>query len=78
MATLRWPVDLPGESCVAGFGHPKAPPPPPPPAPIPDLQDPALLAERRKALEDASRRSGRLSTIFTGDQGYSGDKLGVR
>jgi hypothetical protein len=56
---------------------PKAPPPPPPPLPMPDLQDPAILAAKRRNLEASAARSGRSSTILTGDD-YGGDKLGTR
>lgn len=59
-------------------GGKSAPPPPPPPLPIPDLEDPALLARRRRELEGASTRSGRLSTMLTDDTAYSGSKLGLR
>lgn len=51
---------------------------PPDPLPIPDLNDPAILAQRRRRLDDAMSRSGRLSTVLTDSGGYSSDKLGVR
>ena len=72
-AMLRAPVWEP-----IAFGHAPQPPPPPPPQPMPDLQDPALLADRRRVLEQAMARSGRLSTIFTDDNSYRSDKLGLR
>lgn len=53
------------------------PPPPPDPVPIPDLEDPAILATRRRKLDDVMSRSGRASTQLT-DNPYSGDKLGLR
>ena len=78
MPAFRWPPDLPGEATVAALSHPK-PPAPPPPQPIPDLQDPAILATKRRDLESAMARSGRLSTLLTGDENssYSGSKLGL-
>lgn len=62
---------------VAAFGGSSAPPPPPAPTPIPDREDPAFLVEARRKRE-AQQRSGRLSTMLTGDDLYSGDKLGLR
>lgn len=53
-----------------------APPAPPPPQPMPDLMDPALLAAKRRTLEGAAARSGRMSTILSGGDSYSGDTLG--
>lgn len=61
------------------FGGGSAPPvpTPPPPQPMPDLGDPAILAAQKKAMLDAQTRSGRMSTILTGDS-YNSDKLGTR
>jgi hypothetical protein len=89
MPTFRWPPDLPGEGSWAspaamgifrsgGSRESAAPPPPAPPQPIPDIEDPALLARKRKEAEAAMSRSGRLSTMLTDDEGYSGRKLGLR
>lgn len=78
LRALYGPRDGGAWAPVAAFGGPKAPPPPPPPQPMPDLQDPAILAQARKAREAAMARSGRLSTMLTGDTDYSSDKLGLR
>ena len=51
---------------------------PAPVLPIPDPQDPELLARRRREAEAALSRSGRLSTMLTDDNAYSGSKLGLR
>lgn len=60
------------------FGGGKASVPPPPPVvPIPDINDPAVLARKRRVLEDAATRSGRVSTLLS-DNEYSGGKLGIR
>lgn len=59
-------------------GGPKAPPPPPPPMPMPDLLDPAFRDAQRREREKALSRSGRMSTILSGGDEYSGDTLGVR
>lgn len=59
------------------FGGRPKPPAPPPPQPIPDLEDPAIMAKKRRTLESAMVRSGRQSTVLTGDE-YGGDKLGLR
>lgn len=53
------------------------PPPPPDPLPIPDLNDPAILAARRRRLDDAMSRSGRASTQLGDDNSYSANKLGM-
>lgn len=65
------------------FEDPPPPPKPAPPAPMPDDQSPAVKeAERRRGALWASR-SGRASTILSGDPETSGsnapytrDKLG--
>jgi hypothetical protein len=62
---------------IAAFGSPK-PPAPPPPQAMPDIQDPALLTNRRKLLEAAMARGGRLSTMLTDDNSYNRDTLGLR
>jgi hypothetical protein len=62
---------------LMAFGGSSAPPPPPAPAPIPDREDPAFLAAARRPRESQTQ-SGRLSTLLTGDDLYSGDKLGLR
>lgn len=64
-------------TALLGGGGPKAPPPPPPPAPMPDLMDPAVLQAKRRELQGAKARSGRESTILTGDD-YGGQTLGTR
>lgn len=53
----------------------KKPPEPKPTAPMPDPNGPEALAARRRAQEMASRRSGRASTVLSGD--YSSNKLGT-
>lgn len=58
---------------LGGGGAPKLPPPPPV-LPMPDINDPAILMEQRRA--GAASRSGRASTILSG-QDYSGSTLGV-
>lgn len=64
-----------------GGGAP-SPPPPPPVAPMPDLNDPAVLAAQQQAAQAAMSRSGRLSTILSQGSGsggtYSGTKLGAQ
>ena len=60
------------------FSGPPKPPAPPPPQPMPDLMDPAIQAAKRKTLERAMSSSGRASTILSGGDEYSGDKLGGR
>lgn len=53
-------------------------PPPPAPIPMPDLQDPAILAAQKKTLQDAAARSGRASTLLSGGtDDYSSTKLGT-
>lgn len=57
------------------FSTPKAPPITPP-APMPDTQDAATQAARKKATMAAQTRTGRASTILT-DYGTPGsDKFG--
>lgn len=51
------------------------PPTPPPPQPMPDLNDPAILAAKKRELQAASTRSGRASTQLSDD--YGGVKLGT-
>lgn len=65
--------------CAIGglFGGRPKPPPPPPPQPMPDLLDPAILAAKRRPLEDVRGRGGRASTLLTGDD-YQREKLGSR
>lgn len=59
------------------FGSDPAPlPPPTPVAAMPDPNDPALLAAKRRTMLEAQTRSGRASTVLSGD--YSSDKLGVK
>jgi hypothetical protein len=53
-------------------------PAPAPVLPIPDLEDPELLALKRQRREAAMARGGRLSTMLTDDNAYSGSKLGFR
>lgn len=60
------------------FSGPPKPPPIPPPQPMPDLLDPAIATARRRTLQAAIARSGRLSTILSGGDEYSGDTLGKR
>lgn len=46
----------------------------PPKTPIPDEQDPAVIAAKRRQYEIAQGRSGRASTFLSDD--YSKTKLG--
>lgn len=56
------------------FGAKTATPPPiPAPAPLPD--DNAIAAAKRAAIQQQMMRSGRMSTILTGDN--TGTKLGA-
>lgn len=65
-----------GIAKIFGGGTPDLPKPPPI-TQMPDLYDPAILAQKRKAM-DASASTGRQSTILSGNQGdYSGSKLGT-
>lgn len=52
------------------------PPKPPPVTRMPDENDPAVLAARRKQYEMASERAGRASTFLA--DAYQNDKLGGR
>ncbi len=63
------------------FSKPKIPPPPPPPKvpdpkPMPDPDDKALQAARRRQIASTQGRSGRSSTILSGDDSFGGQKLG--
>lgn len=60
------------------MGRREKPPPPPAPLPMPDLESPDLVAARRRTLEGALARSGRLSTMLTDENRYGRDKLGLR
>lgn len=59
-------------------GPPKVKVPDPPPVlPMPDLEDPGILAAAKRKLQVASA-SGRQSTILSGDSAdYSNTKLGT-
>ena len=52
----------------------KKPPKPKPVATMPDENSPEAEAARRRAMEAARNRSGRASTVLSGD--YSNNKLG--
>lgn len=54
------------------FGKPPAPKPV---ATMPDPDGPEALAAKRRAMEAARARSGRASTVLSGD--YSSNKLGT-
>lgn len=56
------------------FGGPKIPKPSPV-VPMPDPDGPEALAARRRALLAAQARSGRASTMLSGD--YQNTKLGT-
>jgi len=68
---------------AALFGGAPAVPAPPPVVPMPDLQDPAVLAAQQSVLTGAAARSGRASTLLsntgTGPQAgtYAGSTLGT-
>lgn len=72
-------VGRPAELLPCALPSAQAPPQPPAPTPMPDLQDPAVLAARQQAMTAAAARSGRLSTIFAGQNGgdYTGSKTGT-
>jgi hypothetical protein len=62
---MRFNFRLPGLG-----GSPPSPPPPPPPPPViptPDMNDPALIASRKRTAATAQARSGRISTALTGE-----------
>lgn len=59
-----------------GGGSPKVPVQPPP-LPMPDLANPAFLAEQRRRAQGQAVRSGRASTILSGDD-YGSETLGTR
>jgi hypothetical protein len=62
---------------TALFSGPPTPPVAPAPTPMPDLQDPAVLAAQQQVISQAAARSGRASTVLSGAGGtYSNDKLG--
>lgn len=60
-----------------GSKPPPPPPPPPPPLPMPDPNDPAILAAKRREEMLARARSGRASTLLSGTGDGGSDKLGV-
>jgi hypothetical protein len=66
---------------ISAFGGRSAPAPAPvepvKPVPLPDPEDPAVLAERRRSLQRAAGRSGRASTVLRAQEDYSTDKTGV-
>lgn len=73
-------ADIPAAKlCALPFGQSSAKPPsPPPPVPMPDLLDPAILAEKNRVRNAAAARSGRASTLLSGGgDDYSGQKLGT-
>lgn len=59
------------------FGGPQLPKPKPV-VPMPDVNGPEVEAARRRAMMEAQRRSGRASTLLSGDLDYSRNKLGTR
>lgn len=44
---------------------------------MPDLNDPAILAAQRRDAMAAAARSGRASTLLSGENDYSQNKLGT-
>ena len=60
-----------------GGGTPAAVPAPIKPVPLPDPEDPAILAERRRQLLRAAGSSGRASTTLQAQEDYSSSKTGV-
>lgn len=73
-------ADIPtAKTCALPFGQSSAKPPAvPAPTPMPDLLDPAILAEKKRVLNQAAARSGRASTLLSGGgDDYSGQKLGT-
>lgn len=51
-----------------------SPPKPKKPDPMPDENDPAIMAARKRQLEMAATRSGRASTMLS--ENYTNDRLG--
>jgi hypothetical protein len=81
-ALYRWLYDPP--EGVRPVAFPSAPQPPkiPDPTPMPDLSDPAVLAAQQRFMDLARARSGRASTILSGEGAasgadYSGNRLGT-
>ncbi len=52
-------------------------PKPPKPVAMPDPENAAVLDARKKELLAARQRSGRASTMLTGDDSYSGITTGA-
>ncbi|MGA0595617.1 hypothetical protein [Enterovirga sp. CN4-39] len=63
-------------SGLFGGSKPAPAPAPKPVTVMPDPEDPAILAARRREQMANAARSGRASTILSSD--YSDDKLGTR
>jgi len=61
------------------FDPPSPPkiPPPPAPVPMPDINDPAVIAARQRAINMAAARSGRASTLLSGADNVGGERLGT-
>lgn len=68
--------DIVFSKALFGGGSSPQPPPPKPVTPMPDMDDPAVLLAKKRAQADAQARSGRASTLLSGDS-YSDDKLGT-
>lgn len=64
-------------SLFGGGAKAAAIPPPPPVVPMPDINDPALIMEQKRAAAGAASRSGRASTILSGGD-YGDTTLGTR
>lgn len=47
------------------FGSRPEPPKPPPRTPMPDIEDPAAIEAKRRAILQAQARSGRMSTVLS-------------
>lgn len=58
---------------IGGIFAPK-PPTPPKPLPMPDLNDPQIVAQKQLEAQKASARSGRASTVLSTSD-YSGTLL---
>lgn len=60
------------------MSSPKPPKPPKPPDPVvmPDPEDPLKKLESRKKLISASARSGRASTMLSGEDSYANTTTG--